>query len=160
MTILLHIWTTQSLAMQILRNISLIYLHFAKIPLGVFTVFFSLMLTGNISKKYLFDLLAFCKKIEPFVSYYKRQIKPYNNTAHNILKDKIDLILPQIQKKQKCGIITIIASSFIGLAYEHISSFLHNRRNKALQKAVKAVNSYSVQQINTIRKFIAYVWHL
>ena len=34
---------------------------------------------GNIcdadTKKYLLDLFAFCKKIEPYVSYYKRQIK-------------------------------------------------------------------------------------
>ena len=44
------------------------------------------------TKKYLLDLLTFCKKIEPYVFYYKRQIKSYNNTAHNILKNKIDLI--------------------------------------------------------------------
>ena len=48
------------------------------------------------TKKYLLDLLAFCKEIEPYVFYYKRQIKSYNNTAHNILKNEIDLILPQI----------------------------------------------------------------
>ena len=46
------------------------------------------------TKKYLLDLLAFCKKIEPYVTYYKRQIKSYNNTAHNILKNEINLILP------------------------------------------------------------------
>ena len=40
------------------------------------------------TKKYLLDLLVFCKKIEPYVTYYKRQIKSYNNTAHNILKMK------------------------------------------------------------------------
>ena len=74
--------------------------------------------------------LHFAKKIEPFVTYYKRQIKSYNNTAHNILKNKIDLILPQILRKQKCGIITTIVSSFIGLAYEGISSFLHHKRKK------------------------------
>ena len=39
------------------------------------------------TKKYLLDLLAFCKKIEPYVTYCKRQIKSYNNTAHNILKN-------------------------------------------------------------------------
>ena len=32
-------------------------------------------------KKDLLDLLVFCKKIEPYVAYYKRQIKLYNNTA-------------------------------------------------------------------------------
>ena len=39
------------------------------------------------TKKYLFDLLAFCKMIEPYVSYYQRQIKSYNDTVHNILKN-------------------------------------------------------------------------
>ena len=77
------------------------------------------------TKKYLLDLLAFCKNIEPYVTYYKRQIKSYNNTAHNILKNEIGLILPQIPRKQKCGIITTIASSFIGLAYEGFPVFLH-----------------------------------
>ena len=77
------------------------------------------------TKKYLLDLLAFCKKIEPYVTFYKRQIKSYNNTVHNILKNEIDIILPQIPRKQKHGIITTIVSSLIGLAYEGISSFLH-----------------------------------
>ena len=45
-------------------------------------------------RKHLLDLITFCKKIEPFVIYYKRLIKLYDNTAHNILKNEIDLILP------------------------------------------------------------------
>ena len=65
------------------------------------------------TKKYLLDLLAFCKEIEPYMSYYKRQIKSYNNTAHNVLRNEIDLILPQIHRKQKCRIITTIVSSII-----------------------------------------------
>ena len=77
------------------------------------------------SKKYMLDLMTFCKKIEPFVLYYKRLIKSYNNTTHNILKNEISLILPQIPRKQKCGIITKLVSSFIRLAYEGIFSFLH-----------------------------------
>ena len=59
------------------------------------------------------DLIMLCKKIEPFVIYYKRLIKSYNNTAHNILKNEINLISPQVTRKQKCGIITTLASSFI-----------------------------------------------
>ena len=131
------------------------------------------------TKKYLFDQLAyFCTKIEPYVSYYKRQIKSYNSTAHNILKDEIDLILTQIQKKQKCGIITTIVSSFIGLAYAGIPSFLHNRRNKTLQKAVKAMDSkttiqhkksiqlensmltYGIYNAETLEKLINIVHHI
>ena len=79
----------------------------------------------------MLDLITSCKKIEPFVIYYKRMIKSYNNTAHNILRNEIDLILPQVPRKQKCGIITTLVSSFIGLAYEGISHFLHQKQNKA-----------------------------
>ena len=77
------------------------------------------------TKKHMLDLIMFCKKIKPFVIYYKRLIKPYNNTAHNILKNEIDLILPQTLRKQKHGNINTLVSSFIELAYEGISSFLH-----------------------------------
>ena len=102
------------------------------------------------TKKYLLDLVAFCKKIEPYMFHYKRQIKSYNNTAHNILKNEIDLILPQIPRKQKCGIITTIVSSFIGLAYEGVSSFLHHKQHKALHKAVKAMDSKTTIQHNKL----------
>ena len=84
------------------------------------------------------------------MSYYKRQIKSYNNTAHNILNNEIDLILAQILRKQKYSIIITIGSSFIGLAYEGISSFLHNKRNKALHKAVKAMDSETTIQCNKL----------
>ena len=46
------------------------------------------------SNKQMLDLMTFCKKIEPFVLYYKRLIKSYNKTAHNILENEINLILP------------------------------------------------------------------
>ena len=42
------------------------------------------------SKKHMLDLMTFCKKIEPFVLYYKRLIMSYNNTAHNILTTEIN----------------------------------------------------------------------
>ena len=77
------------------------------------------------SKKHMGDLMTFCK-IEPFVLYYKRLMKSYNTMAHSILENEINLILPQIPRKQKCGIITTLVSSFIGLVYEGISSFLHH----------------------------------
>ena len=80
-----------------------------------------------LNQRNMLDLTTFCKKIEPFVIYYKRLIKSYNNTAHNILKNEINLILPQIPIEQKCGIITTLVSSFIGLAYEGIVSFLHHK---------------------------------
>ena len=75
------------------------------------------------SRKYMLDLKCFCKKIKPFVIYYKRLINSYNNTMHNILEKAKKLLLPQVQSRQKCGIITTLVSSFIGLAYEGMSSF-------------------------------------
>ena len=75
----------------------------------------------------MLDLKTFCKKIEPFVTYYKKLIKSYNNTMHNILEKEMNLLLPQIPRIQKYGIITTLVSSFIGLAYEGISSFPHDR---------------------------------
>ena len=79
------------------------------------------------TRNYMLDLRTFCKKIKPFVVYYKRLIKSYSNTMYNILENKINLLIPQIPRKQKCGIITTLMSSLIGLAYEGISSFLHHR---------------------------------
>ena len=79
------------------------------------------------SRKYMLELKAFCNKIKPFVTYYKRLINSYNNTVHNILEKEIKLLLPQVKRKQKCGIITTLVSGFIGLAYECISSFLQHK---------------------------------
>ena len=79
------------------------------------------------TRNYMLDLKTFCKKIEPFVVHYKGLIKSYNNTVYNILENEINLLLPEIPRMQKCGIITKLVSSFTGLAYEGISSFLHHR---------------------------------
>ena len=43
--------------------------------------------------------------------------------VYHILKNEIDLILPQFPARQKCGVITTLISGFLGLAYEGISSF-------------------------------------
>ena len=39
-------------------------------------------------------------KIEPSVTYYKRLIKSYNNTVHNILGMEINLLLSQMLRVQ------------------------------------------------------------
>ena len=44
----------------------------------------------------------------------------------------------------------MLVSSFIGLAYEGISSFLHYRQNKALHKSVKAMDSKANIQCNKL----------
>ena len=102
------------------------------------------------SKKHMLDLMIFCKKFEPFVLYYRRLIRPNNNTAHNILENEINFILPQISRKQKCGIITTLVSSFIGLAYDGISCFLHHKWNKALCKTVRAMDSKTTIKHNKL----------
>ena len=115
------------------------------------------------TRKHMLDLMTFCKKIEPFVMYYKRLINSYNLMSHNILENEINLILPQAPKKQKYGIITTLVSSFIGLAYEGISSFQHHKCNKALHKAVKAMDNKATIQCNKLmqlEKFNVDVWHL
>ena len=55
--------------------------------------------------------------------------------------------MPRIQK---CGIITTLVSSFIGLAYEGISSFLCHRCNNALHKAVNVMDSKANIQHNRL----------
>ena len=97
------------------------------------------------TKKCTLNLLQFAKKIDPYVDYYWKQIKSYNDTAHHILKNEVNLILLQLPAKQKHGIIPTLVSGFMELAYEGISSFLYNRRHKALHKAVKAMDSKTIQ---------------
>ena len=84
----------------------------------------------------MLELKAFCNKIKPFVTYYNRMINSYNKTTHNILEKEIKLLLPLVNRKQKCRIITTLASSFIG-----ISSFLQHKCNNALHRAVNALNN-------------------
>ena len=79
------------------------------------------------SRRYMLELKAFCNKVRPFVTLYTKLINSYNNTAHNILEEGIKLLLPQVNRKQKCGIITTLVSSFIGLAYEGTSSLLQHK---------------------------------
>ena len=104
------------------------------------------------SRKSMLSLKIFCKKIKPFVIYYKRLINSYNNTMHNIVKKDIELLLPQVQSREKCGIITTCVSCFIGLAYEGISSFLHHKQNNALHKAVQAMDDKANIQYNKLMK--------
>ena len=46
-------------------------------------------------KQNIKDLLFYCLKLRPFVALYKMQISAHNLTAHKILKNKVDLILPK-----------------------------------------------------------------
>ena len=104
------------------------------------------------SRKYMSELRAYCNKIKPFVTYYNKLINSYNNTAHSVLEKEIKLLLPQVNNRQRCGIITILVLSFIGLAYEGISSFLQHKRDKALHQAVNAMNNKVNIQCNKLMK--------
>ena len=99
----------------------------------------------NISKKsYLLRYIKHYKRIAPYVKFYKQQIDYYNWTAYNLLQNEIGLILPDFNNRKKRFLTTIlgtIATKVIGLACEGISSFLHHKRHKALQKAVIILNS-------------------
>ena len=101
----------------------------------------------NISKKsYLLRYIKHCRRITPYVKFYKQQINYYNLTAYNLLQNKIGLILPNFNNRKKIFLTTIlstIASKVIGLGFEGILSFLHHKRHKALQKAVNIINSKS-----------------
>ena len=108
--------------------------------------------TSNMdSRKYLTELKTYCSKIKPFVSYYANLIQLYNATVYNILENEIKPLLPRLTR-QKCGIITTLVSGFIGLAYEGISSFLQQKCENALQKAVLAMNNQADIQCSKLMK--------
>ena len=90
-------------------------------------------------KQNIKDLLLYCAKLRPYMAFYKMQIKAHNTTAHHILKNEVDLILPKFYEgwKNKRGIFSAIITGFIGLPFEGISSSLHHKRHKALHKVVK-----------------------
>ena len=57
-----------------------------------------------------------------------------------------------MSNRQKHGFITTLVSSFIGLAYEGISSFLQQKCKNALHKAVNAMNSQANTQCKKLMK--------
>ena len=69
-----------------------------------------------------------------------------------MLTNELALILPTFptQIRQRRGIITSLITGFIGLAYEGISRFLHHKRQKALHKAVHAMENKVDIQCNKI----------
>ena len=81
----------------------------------------------NVSKKsYLLRYIRHCRRIAPYVKFYKQQIDHYNWTTYNILQNEIGFILPSFNRnnnRKKRFLTTIlgtIASKVIGLAFEGI----------------------------------------
>ena len=62
--------------------------------------------------QYLPNIKNFCKKIVPFIDFYKKQINYCNKTVHGILTKEIPLILPYFPKtkKEKRGIIASLVT--------------------------------------------------
>ena len=52
-------------------------------------------------KTCLKDLITYCIKFRPYIGFYKMQINVCNKTAHHILKNKVDLILPKFPEGRK-----------------------------------------------------------
>ena len=102
-------------------------------------------------------IFKYCLKIVPYMEFYKMQIEYYNHMAYEILPDEIDLILPTFptNKRPKRGAILAsvlggIACSVICLVYQGILSFLHHKRHKVLNKAVKVMERKTDIQCNKI----------
>ena len=61
------------------------------------------------------------------------------------MQNEINLILPNLNKPNRMkrfvsAVLGSVASKIIGLAFKRISSFLHDKRHKALNKAIKQIN--------------------
>ena len=104
---------------------------------------------------YYTKIMGYCLKIVPDVEFYKQQIAYYNHTTYKILANERDLILPTFptDNRPKRGAILAsvlggIASSIIGLTYEGISGFLHDKRYEALHKVVKVMEKETDIQCN------------
>ena len=96
-------------------------------------------------KTFMQKYMKHCQRIVPFVRLYQKQVQYYNQTTYDILQDEIILILltlnePNRKKRFLSAVLGTVASKVIGLAFEGISSFLHHKRQKALNKAIKQIN--------------------
>ena len=96
-----------------------------------------------------------CQRIVPYVRLYQKQVQYYNQTAYEILQDEIDFILPTLnepnrKKRFLSAVLGTVASKVVGLAFKGISSFLHHKRQKALNKAIKQINEIQDTEHNRI----------
>ena len=91
----------------------------------------------------------YCRKIIPFAYFYKKKNDSYNWTAHELLIKEVSLILPNFPNDiiEKRSTIASLVTSFIGLVDEDMSSYLYNKKQKALHKAFVAMeNKANLQQ--------------
>ena len=100
-----------------------------------------LMSDKTLMQKYL----KHCQRIMPYVRLYQKQGQYYYWTAYNILQNEIGSILPTFtesnrKKRFLSAVLGTVASKIVGLMFEGISSFLHHKRHKVLNKAIKQIN--------------------
>ena len=62
-----------------------------------------------------------------------------------MLQNEMNLILPTLnepnrKKRFLSAVLNTLASKIIELAFEAVSSFLHHKRHRALNKAIKQIN--------------------
>ena len=96
-------------------------------------------------KTFMQKYLKHCQRMVPYVRLYQKQVQYYNHTAYNILQNEINLILPTFtesnrKKRFLSAVFGTVASQFVGLAFEGISSVLYHKMHKALHKAIKQIN--------------------
>ena len=89
--------------------------------------------------------LTHCQIIVPYVRFYQKLIEYYNQTAYNILQNEMGLFFPTCNENNRkerflSAVLGTVASKIVGLAFEGISIFLHHKRHKALNKAIKQIN--------------------
>ena len=51
------------------------------------------------SKEYISDLRVYCKKIVPYICYYKNQISSFNDMTHDIVTNEISLVFTPFFKR-------------------------------------------------------------
>ena len=114
------------------------------LKLTIFTFDFAcrhLMSDKTSMQKYL----KYCQRIVSYVRLYQKQVQYYNWTAYYTLQNEINLILSTFtennsKKRFPSAVLGTVALKNVGLAFEGISSFLHHKRHKALNKAIKQIN--------------------
>ena len=96
-------------------------------------------------KTFMQKYLKYCQRIVPYIRLYQKQVQYYNQTAYNILQNEINSILPTLnepnrKKRFLSAVFGTVASKIIRLMFEGISSFLHHKRHRTLNKAIKQIN--------------------
>ena len=106
--------------------------------------YLNIQLDKDILAVIIYLISKFLFIIIPFIYYYKKQVDYFNQMVYHILTKEIPLILLAFKKikKEKRGIITMLITGCIGLAYEEIFSYLHSKRLKALQKEFNAMERW------------------